>query len=207
MASRRRILVLVFGLFIIPAIACGNGTPTAKPGGGAAPTPNSVASGASSSAAPTNPANPTNTAVPASTGAKSYGLNELVSVKNWDLAIQKVETPGKELIWSQVGNKSAAAGTWFVVILDMKNTGNQNFGVNSFDFELKSGTITYKVSDDLSAYTYSEFKGGQRVGGQVPPGVSVTYYLVFDVAPNTSNLQLTFKQDKNPTFAVGSVAP
>jgi len=130
-----------------------------------------------------------------------------VSVKNWDLAIQKVETPGKELVWSQFGNKSVAAGTWFVVVVDMKNTGNQNFGVNSSDFELKSGNVTYKVSDDMGTYSYSELKGGQRVGGQVPPGVNVTYYIVFDVAPNAADLQFIFKQDKKPIFSVGNAGP
>jgi len=134
-------------------------------------------------------------------------LNELANVKNWDLAIQKVETPGKELVWSQFGNKSTAAGTWLVIVIDMKNTGNQNFGVNNSDFELRSGNATYRVSDDMGTYAYSEFKGGHRMGGQVPPGVNVTYYIVFDVAPNATDLQFVFKQDKKPTFAVGNATP
>jgi hypothetical protein len=138
---------------------------------------------------------------------QAYGLNELASVKNWDLAIQKVEKPGKDLIWSQYGNKSTAAGTWFVIVVDMKNTGNQNFGVNSSDFEMKSGNVTYKVSDDFGSYSYSDSKGGQKVGGQVPPSVNVTYYIVFDVAPNATDLQFVFKQDRKPTFAVGNATP
>lgn len=74
-------------------------------------------------------------------------------------------------------------------------------------FELKAGNVTYKVSDGLGTYTYSEFKDGQRVGGQVPPGVNVTYYIAFDVAPNATDLQFTFKQDKKPVFGVGNATP
>lgn len=180
---RRRTFLLGLGLFALPAIACGSPTPTTRPSGNAP-------SGTSAPAAPT-----------------SYGLNQTVSVKNWDVTVQKIEKPGKDLVWSQFGNKSTAAGTWFVVVVSMKNTGNQNFGVNGPDFELRGGGNTYKVSTDLGAYSYSEFKGGQRVGGQVPPGVAVVYYVAFDIAPTATGLQFVFLQDKKPIFSVGDAAP
>jgi len=168
--------------------------PTAKP----APT--------EKPAAPTATPKPPPTETPAP--VPPPGLNQIVSVKNWDLAVAEVERPGKELRWSQYGNKSTAVGTWFIVAVDMKNTGNTNFGVNTSDFELNAaGGIKYNVSSDLGAYGYAEVKGGQRIGGQVPPGVSVRFYVVFDVAPNATGLTLKFKQDKNPVFAVGDVAP
>jgi len=111
---------------------------------------------------------------------------------------------GKELIWSQFGNKTTAAGEWVIVSVKMKNTGNTNFGVNTSDFEIKTGAgQTYNVSSDIGAYSYSEFKGGQRVGGQVPPGVEVVYHIPFDVAPAATGLTFTFKQDKRPTFNLG----
>ncbi len=115
-----------------------------------------------------------------------------------------VDRPGKELVWSQYGNKSQAAGEWLVVAVEMKNTGDRNFGVNTHDFELKTATgATYNVSSDLGAYGYSETKGGQRIGGQVPPGVTVRYHVVFDIAPDATGLAFTFKQDKRPTFDLG----
>lgn len=90
----------------------------------------------------------------------------------------------------------------------MKNTGNQNFGVNTADFEMKgAGGTVYKFTSEFGAISYGELKGGQRIGGQVPPGVNVTYYVVFDVAPNATDLQLVFKQDKNPAFAIGNATP
>ncbi len=208
MTPRRVILTVILALFALPTVACGSttGSATKAPSGGTTPTVSSITAtrSATPSSAAASVTKPTNTSNPPPATAKTYGLNELASVKNWDLAIQKVEKPGKELIWSQFNNKSVAAGTWFVVVVDMKNTGNQNFGVNSSDFELKSGNVTYKVSDDPGSYGYSEFKGGQRLSGQVPPGVSVTYHIIFDVAPNAADLQLTFKQDTKPIFGVGN---
>jgi hypothetical protein len=145
------------------------------------------------------------TAVPAQGGAAS-GQGQTVSIKNWDITVTGVERPGKELVWSQFGNKSTAVGTWVVVAVKMKNTGNQNFGVNTFDFEMRaSGGTKYNVSTE--GLSYSTFKGGQSVGGQVPPGSEVTYYIPFDITPSATELLFVFKQDKNPAFAIGNATP
>ena len=169
-------------------------------------TPNSATAPttvAASTPAAVSTSKPTNAPPTPTTGPQAYGLNTLVSVKNWDMAVARVEQPGKELVWSQFGNKSVAAGTWVVVVFDMKNTGKTNFGVNTSDLELRAANnITYKVSDDFGTYSYSEYKGGQAIGGQVPPGVNVTYHIVFDIAPGTTGLQLVFKQDTKPVFAL-----
>lgn len=126
---------------------------------------------------------------------------DTASVKNWDVTLVSVERPGKTLVWSQFGNQSAAAGEWLVVAVTMRNTGKENFGVNTHDFELQGGA-TYKVSSDIGALSYSEFKGGQRIGGQVPPGVDVTYHIPYDVAPGATGLVLVFKQDTQPRFTL-----
>lgn len=128
-------------------------------------------------------------------------LGQTASVKNWDVTAVATDKPGTDLVWSQFGNKEIAAGTWYVVQMKLKNTGNTNFGVNSSDFELKDGSgVTYKTSDKLAAYSYSEFKGGKSISSQVPPGVEVTYYMVYDINPVATGLTMTFKQDKRPTF-------
>jgi hypothetical protein len=182
-----------------PAGAVAKATEVTKPTATTKPEP---------TAKPTNtpiPPKPTNTPIPP---PKMYGLNELASVKNWNLAVAGVDRPGKEFVWSEFNNKSLAAGTWFIVALDMKNTGNSNFGVNTTDFELlANGGITYKISTEGGVYAYPAYKKAQNIGGQVPPGVTVRYYLIFDVAPDASDLQLVFKQDTKPTFAVGNAAP
>lgn len=143
-----------------------------------------------------------------SVAATASGQNQVVSIKNWDVSVIGAEKPGKELIWSKVNNESTAVGTWVIVAVKMKNTGNQNFGVNNPDFELRaSGGVKYTVSSDGGSSSYSTFKGGQSVGGQVPPGSEVTYYIPFDVAPTATGLQFVFKQDKNPIFTIGRAAP
>ena len=40
------------------------------------------------------------------------------------------------------------------------------------------------------------------LGGQVPPDVSVQYHIVFDVAPNTTDLIFQFNQDTKPKFTL-----
>lgn len=246
---RRRTFILALGLFALPAIACGNATPTPKAGGNSAaptqtraaelsqiatlsaptkvPAPSASSAGLFASAAPSvaptaakapdtaptsapkianTPAPAKPSSAPPSSGT-THGLNELVSVKNWDMAVARVERPGTDLVWSEFGNKSGAAGTWVVIAFDMKNTAKQNFGVNTFDFQLKAaGGVTYAYTDDFGAYSYADYKKGQTIGGQVPPGVTVHYYLIFDVAPDATDLQLVFKQDTNPTFAIGDAA-
>lgn len=219
---RRFVPFVAFLLFVIPALACGStATPTSK-GSSAAPTvaattrpstaPSTApAASAAASTAPTIAPKPSASVAPASAppaAATTHGLNELVSVKNWDMAVAGVERPGKELVWSEFGNKALAAGTWIVIAFDMKNTGNTNFGVNTPDFELQAaGGITYKVTSDIAAFSYASFKKGQNIGGQVPPGVTVRYYVIFDVAPDATGLRLVFKQDTKPQFAIGSAAP
>ncbi len=80
---------------------------------------------------PTNtpvPPKPTNTPIPP---PKVFGVNELASVKNWDLAVAATDRLGKEFVWSEFNNKSLAAGTWFIVALDMKNTGTTNYSLHN----------------------------------------------------------------------------
>lgn len=136
------------------------------------------------------------------TKGQTYTQGQTASIKNWDVTLVAVEHPGKELVWSSFGNKSTAAGEWLVATVKLKNTGTQNFGVNTFDFELQGNGTTYKVSTDAAAYGYADYKKTQQIGGQVPPGVEVTYYVIFDIAPGSSGLALLFKQDKQPRFTL-----
>lgn len=137
-------------------------------------------------------------------GAKSqtYTQGQTASVKNWDVMLVGVERPGKDLVWSQFGNKSTAVGEWIVAQVKLKNTGKQNFGVNTFDFQLEGGGVTYKTSSDIGALTYSTYKGGQQISGQVPPGSEATVFLPFDVTPGTTGLALVFTQDTKPRFTL-----
>ncbi len=136
--------------------------------------------------------------------AADFSIGQTASIKNWDVTVKDTERPGKDLVWSQFGNKSQAAGEWLIVVVEMKNTGNQNFGVNNHDFELRTaGGTVYNVSSDIGSYSYSETKGGQRVGGQVPPSVTVRYHIPFDVAPDASGLRFIFKQGSRPAFTLG----
>jgi len=122
-------------------------------------------------------------ATPKPTATPLPSLNQVVSAKNWDITIIAVNKPGQTLAWSTYGNKTKAEGTWLVVSLDATNTGKENFGLNYSDFTLYDGNGNkYNVTDDSGIrYEYAETKGGSNIGAQVPPGVKVHYFLVFDI--------------------------
>jgi hypothetical protein len=188
---RRRTFILGLALGVLPLTACSS-TSTPEPKGDDGPGP-------ASAPARTAPS-PTKTSPP----VKTHGLNELVSVKNWDLAIQKIERRGTKLALSQFSNVAVAHGIWFLVLVDMKNTGSKNLGVTPDDFALTSGEANYPLLTSPEALDYSQSRGGRRIGDQIAPGVSVTYYTIFDVPPDATDLHFTFKQDTSPVFAVGN---
>jgi hypothetical protein len=136
--------------------------------------------------------------------ATAVGVGRIVHVKNWDLNVTGVDKPGQSLVWSELGNKSPATGTWIVVLLEVTNTGKQNYGVNTGDFALldTQGDV-YDPSLDVGALLYSEYRGGKKLGVQVPPGITVTYHIAFDINPSASGLVLLFKQDTQPQIALG----
>ncbi|HEU5330561.1 MAG TPA: hypothetical protein VFU78_20880, partial [Thermomicrobiales bacterium] len=68
------------------------------------------------------------------TAPARYVLNQPATVKHWRIAVTQAQTRGKDLVWSEFGNKDTAAGTWYIVTVTMTNTGNENFGVNTWDF-------------------------------------------------------------------------
>ncbi|HEY8599657.1 MAG TPA: DUF4352 domain-containing protein [Thermomicrobiales bacterium] len=179
---QRKIMVLMLGgiLFLLPA--CGGGTPT--PPLDAPPSP----------AAPPQPTAP----------LKTYGLNVLVNLQGWDIAIQKVERIGNRLAWSQFSNTVPSTGTWVVIVVDVKNSGTQPQTINADDFSLRSGAITYPMADAAQVAGYGDARRGQRFGAPIAPGTSVSFYTIYDLPPDATNLLLTFKRDSQPVFAVGN---
>lgn len=181
---------LTAGLLALSATACGL-SPSQVRENGALP-------GRGTTAA--NPSQPT---VPP-TPVKLYGLNELVSVQGWELAIQKVEHLGNRFAWSQFSTVLVANGTWFAVIVDMKNTSAAPAAVNLTDFSLQAGDTTFTAPDVNIINAFGQARRAQPLGEPVQPGVSVSYYTIYDVAPDATNMQFTFLQDTKPVFAVGN---
>lgn len=127
-----------------------------------------------------------------------------VTTKNWQLGVTGVDTT-KTLVWSSVGNKQDAVGQWLLISVSLLNTGKENFGVNTWDFEVTDGEgNTYKHSTEYAAIAYPPTKGAKSASSQqVPPGVAVSSILVFDINPAATGLQLVFKQDSKPRVDLG----
>lgn len=180
---RRRIVALALGMLILVLPACGGSVATPEP------------------QAPPEP-----TAIPEPTAPlKTYGLNQLVQLQGWDLAIQRVDRIGTRLAWSQFSNTVPATGTWVVIIVDVKNTGAQPRAINADDLSLRSGATVYPMADATQVAGYGDQRRGWRFGEPIAPGTSVSFYTVYDLPPDAKGLLLTFKQDTEPIFAVGDV--
>ena len=179
---QRKIMVLLLGgiLFLLPS--CGGATPTPQLD------------------VPTAPSAPPQPTAP----LKTYGLNVLVNLQGWDMAIQKVDRIGNRLAWSQFSNTVPSTGTWVVIVVDMKNTGAQPQTVNATDFTLRSGGTTFPMADATQVAGYGDARRGQRFGAPIAPGTSVSFYTIYDLPLDATNLLLTFKQDTQPVFAVGN---
>lgn len=117
-------------------------------------------------------------------------IGDAVKMKNWDVTVANGEKPGKSL-GGNFGNVKPV-GECLVVEVSLKNTGGQNFGFTDGDFDLRTPTnakITTK--SDFSLTGYNSSRGG-NTASQIPPGATVKYYVVFDVA-DTNGLLLEFQ--------------
>lgn len=163
---QRNIMVLMLGGILLLVSACGGSTPTLQP------------------EAPTSPSVAPEPTVP----LKTYGLNVLVTLQGWDMAIQKVDRIGNRLAWSQFSNTVPSTGTWVVIVVDMKNTGTQPQAVNATDFSLRSGATTFPMADAAQVAGYGDARRGQRFGTPIAPGTSVSFYTIYDLPPTATNL-------------------
>lgn len=122
-----------------------------------------------------------------------------VSTDHWGLTVTGTETT-KTLVWTSVGNKQEAVGQWLLVNATLVNTGKENFGVNTWDFEIVDGAgNVYKHSTEGAALLYPESKQAKSASSQqIPPGVTTPLILVFDVNPAATGLQLVLKQGNTP---------
>ncbi|MSQ28116.1 MAG: DUF4352 domain-containing protein [Dehalococcoidia bacterium] len=113
--------------------------------------------------------------------------------------MDSVERPGTSLVWSKFGNAAESVGEFVIVYVKIENLARTNFAVNPWDFELKAaGNLTYKSSD--CCFLFADYKGLRRLGEQMPPGVAASAPIIFDVAPNSSELRLVFLQDGGRTW-------
>lgn len=139
-------------------------------------------------------------------GGAGGSPGQTVRGTSWEVTVTGVERPGKTLVEGQPADLRTARGTWVVVAMRAKNTGDRPMLVKSNLFALHTAAgRTHGVASQTSGYTFA--KGGQPLGAYVPSKTEVTYYLVFDVPPDATGLQFAFRQDDNPIFDLGDAAP
>lgn len=144
---------------------------------------------AAKAAAPTAVAKPTAPPMP----TMPPGAVGQVVTDNWQIVVRGVE---RKATVDSFGQPVKPVGEWLVVSVELVNRGRENFGVNTWDFELRTADgATIKHSTDFGAMAYANSLPDRRaLGGQIPPGAKSASALIYDVAPGAGGLTLVFTQ-------------
>jgi hypothetical protein len=127
------------------------------------------------------------------------GGKATMATRHWRItADSAVRQPS--LSWNNHGGQQPAVGTWLTVAISLTNTGTANHGVNPWDFAVRdSAGNTYRHSNEWVALTHPERLGYAAANNrQIPPGLTISVLLVFDINPAATTLELTFNQDHHP---------
>lgn len=117
-------------------------------------------------------------------------------VGSWTVTVIGVTRPGKNLVWSDYGNKTLAGGEWLVIEVAIRNDGKSSTALQRDNFGIKDqDNNTYFA--DFYGNAYSEYKGGLDIDRAVPPGVTNRSYLAFDVRPGLVEPYLIFLLDSD----------
>lgn len=132
---------------------------------------------------------PTVTPVPA--------IGQPIRAPNWQFIVQSSQR-AREYAWSDFGNKDTAVGEFVIVLLQVANVGNQNFGLNTFDFELyDSQNRKYNQASNANGFgEWLKRQGRQPMCSQCPPGTAINTGVIFDVAPGLTGLRMRLVQAK-----------
>ena len=121
----------------------------------------------------------------------NYGLGDTVWSGNWDFTALSTNYIGK--VAEKGYSKAEATGEWAVVHGNLKNISNQTDAYWASNFKVKDRQgRTYDLADSFSVRmvlpdeAVSSYK-------DIAPGVTVSVSLLFDVAPDATDLKLVFK--------------
>ena len=142
---------------------------------------------------------PTATALPApaplrtARGSGSALGAAVVEFHGWRVACVGIERPPSTLVWSPAGHRLQAVGAWLVVAVEVRNTEATARSIWGEDFAVTDARgRVFPFPLMLGGTDYSAFRGGQRLGEPIAPGVAARYYLAFDVARDAQGLRLLF---------------
>ena len=128
-------------------------------------------------------------------------IGQPAHTRNWQITV--VDVAKEKELNAPIWGKATAVGTLLVVEVELLNIGKENIGTNWGDFEIRAGQFTYKPVNSTWLDYFTQGKGWRGMGGQVPADVVARHFLVFDIAPDATGLQLVFKQDTKPSINLG----
>lgn len=129
-------------------------------------------------------------------------LGHPAPASNWEITALTVVGVGKApLAWSKGSDALLPAHSWIKVSVRVKNVGTESAYVYPCDFEVDdSQGRPYTCPKSPAAVSYSAFAGASPLAELVRPGATVEYWLIFDVAPDASQLQLVYRPGGGAAF-------
>lgn len=129
-------------------------------------------------------------------------LGQPARAANWEITALGAVGLGKApLVWSKGGVALPPTQSWIKVSVRVKNAGTESAYMYPCDFEVDdSQGRPYTCPKSPAAVSYSAFAGASPLAELVRPGATVEYWLIFDVAPDASQLQLVYKPGGGAVF-------
>lgn len=130
-------------------------------------------------------------------------IGDKVRSGNWEYTVTKVET-AKTITWSNFNNTTTAVGTFLIVSMTLRNVGDRNFPINTFDFQATDHSgAKYDAASALGAQNgFLTHNNLTPLGSQFPPGLDVKTAVLFDVNPSGTSHKLILKQANGTLVAL-----
>lgn len=133
---------------------------------------------------------------PSSAGARMW---DVVRSAEWELTVRSVERRIDPLTASD-GALVRPAGRFAIFAIDLTNRTDRPLAPTPGDFVLglADGGHADSLADTPAARTYATANGRTPFGHVVPPGVTVTTIVLFDIAADAGRLTLHFLPANRP---------
>lgn len=132
----------------------------------------------------------------------AYNTGQQVRIGDWVIEVTRFDQPGLFLqSATEKQNEIKAQGSWLEVEVSIENVGLGPLVPKLVDFEVDDSQNNAFLPDQTaSASAYASMKSSLNITGGISPGTMANLWLVYDLPPNSSGLELVFKQGSRPHF-------
>jgi len=117
------------------------------------------------------------------------------------MTLDKVERPGKTLVWSPPDGKAEAVGEFVLIYLNVEKSkeGDRTLSLNNFQLLSEQGNAYTPVSC-CQLYAFTKEVRPLTFATEFKAGSSFDILVVFDLPPSATELTLTMSSGKGLTW-------